>query len=118
MNLNELNIKEARIKLDNGEISSIDLTEACLKQIEKMDKDIHACLLVSIDKAREEAKLADERLKSGEKGGLLGIPYLCKDNLMTKGLKTTAASKILENYVAPYDACLLYTSDAADDLTR
>src|SRR5680860_1273221 len=107
MNLNELNIKEARVKLDKGEITALELTEACLKQIEKVDKDIHACLLVSNDKAREDAILADERLKNGEKGGLLGIPYLCKDNLMTKGIKTTAASRILENYIAPYDATVV-----------
>ena len=107
MNLNELTIKEARAKLDNGEVSALDLTEACLAQIAKLDDKIHACLLVCADEARKEAKAADKRIKAGEKGDLLGIPYLCKDNIMVKGLKTTAASKIIENYIAPYDATVI-----------
>ena len=107
MNLNELTIKEARAKLDNGEVSDLDLTEACLAQIAKLDDKIHACLLVCADEARKEAKAADKRIKAGEKGDLLGIPYLCKDNIMVKGLKTTAASKIIENYIAPYDATVI-----------
>ncbi len=107
MNLNELTIKQARVKLDKGEITALELTQACLKQIEKIDPLINACILVSSEEALQEAKMADERLKAGEKGGLLGIPYLCKDNIMTKGLKTTAASKMIENYVAPYDASII-----------
>lgn len=107
MNLNELTIKEARSLLDEGKITSLEITEACLKQIEILDKEIHACLTVCADEARREAKMADERLKEGEKGDLLGIPYLCKDILMTKGIRTTAASKILESYIAPYDATVV-----------
>ncbi len=104
MNLNELDIKTARLKLDSGEITSRELTLACLAQIERLDSKIHACLLVSEEVALAASSEADERLKAHERGDLLGIPYLCKDILMTKGLKTTAASKILANYVAPYDA--------------
>jgi aspartyl-tRNA(Asn)/glutamyl-tRNA(Gln) amidotransferase subunit A len=107
MNLNELTIKEARVLLDEGKTSSAALTEACLAQIAAQDGQIHACLTVCADQAREEAKAADKRLQQGEKGALLGIPYLCKDILMTKGIRTTAASKILENYVAPYDATVV-----------
>jgi aspartyl-tRNA(Asn)/glutamyl-tRNA(Gln) amidotransferase subunit A len=104
INLNELTIKLAREKLDKGEISSLELTEACLKEIESSNKELNACLSVYPDLAKDEARLADKRIKMGEKGELLGIPYLCKDILMTKGLKTTAASKILKDYIAPYDA--------------
>jgi aspartyl-tRNA(Asn)/glutamyl-tRNA(Gln) amidotransferase subunit A len=107
MNLNELTIKEARVLLDDKKITSLEITEACLNQITKLDEQIHACLTVCADKARVEAKLADERLARGEKGMLLGIPYLCKDILMTKEIRTTAASKILENYIAPYDATVV-----------
>ncbi|MCF7794924.1 Asp-tRNA(Asn)/Glu-tRNA(Gln) amidotransferase subunit GatA [Patescibacteria group bacterium] len=105
--LNKLTIVEARKALDNKEISSLDLTKACLKQIEKLNADLNACLNVSSDSALLQAKEADKRIKEGEKGALLGIPYLAKDNLLTKGIKTTAASKILENYVAPYNATVI-----------
>ena len=107
MNLNKLTIKEARLKLDSGEISALELTRDCLSRIKEADEKIHACLLVCEQEALLAAQEADKRLKAGEKGGLLGIPYLCKDILMTKGLKTTAASKILENYIAPYDATVV-----------
>lgn len=107
MNLNELTIKEARSKLDNGEISSLDLTRACLAQIKKMNPEINAVLTVCEDSALKEAEAADKRLQKGERSDLLGIPYLCKDNIMTKGIRTTAASKILENYLAPYDATVI-----------
>lgn len=107
MNINELTIEEARIRLDSGNITALELTEACLQQIKKVDENIHACLTIFTAEAREEARQADLRLKQGDKGGLLGIPYLCKDILMTRGGKTTAASKILENYIAPYDATVV-----------
>jgi aspartyl-tRNA(Asn)/glutamyl-tRNA(Gln) amidotransferase subunit A len=100
-------IKQAREALDNGQISSLELTKACLSRIKAQDGEIRACLLVDEEGALAAANLADERLKAGERSLLLGIPYLAKDILMTKGLKTTAASKILENYVAPYDATVI-----------
>jgi aspartyl-tRNA(Asn)/glutamyl-tRNA(Gln) amidotransferase subunit A len=107
MNLNELTIKKARAKLESGEITARDLTLACLAQIAKLDPAIHACLSVDKEGALAAADSADARIKAGETGSLLGIPYLCKDNIMTKGLRTTAASKILENYTAPYDATII-----------
>jgi len=107
MNLNELSVKKARLKLDKGEISSLEITKACLAQIKKLDGKIKACLLVDEVGALAAAKEADVRLQSGERGDLLGIPYLCKDNLATQGLRTSAASKILENYIAPYDATVI-----------
>ncbi|MFA5184068.1 MAG: Asp-tRNA(Asn)/Glu-tRNA(Gln) amidotransferase subunit GatA [Patescibacteria group bacterium] len=107
MQLNELTIKQARAKLDSGAISALELTEACLERIARADKDVHACLLVCADEARAAAQEADRRIQSGEKGSLLGIPYLCKDNIMVKGLATTAASRIIQDYVAPYDATVI-----------
>ena len=107
MLLNELTIKEARAKLDSGEISSVELTEACLKAIEEKNPELNAVLTVCREEALREAKSADEKIKSGERSPLLGIPYLAKDALMTKGVRTTAASKILENYIAPFDATVI-----------
>lgn len=113
MEFNRLNIIEARQKLDAGEITALELTEACLKRIENINPQLNAVLTVCADLAREEAKAADKRLQTGEKSPLLGIPYLCKDNITTRGLKTTAASKMLENYIAPYDASIIKKLKAA-----
>ncbi|NTU98966.1 Asp-tRNA(Asn)/Glu-tRNA(Gln) amidotransferase subunit GatA, partial [Candidatus Falkowbacteria bacterium] len=107
MRLNELTIKEAQDKMEAGEITSVELTEACLKRIDEVDERVKACLTVCADEALEMARLADERRASGEIGLLLGIPFLCKDNILTAGIRTTASSKILENYVAPYDATIV-----------
>ncbi|MCF7820588.1 MAG: Asp-tRNA(Asn)/Glu-tRNA(Gln) amidotransferase subunit GatA [Candidatus Pacebacteria bacterium] len=107
MQLNKLTIAQAREQLDKKEISSQHLTQACLKQIEKHNSQLKACLTVSSDLAMSQAKEADKRLKMGETGPLLGIPYLAKDNLLTKDIKTTAGSKMLENYIAPYSATVV-----------
>lgn len=105
--MNKLTIKQASAKLQKGEISSVDLTKACLAQIKKLDLKIHACLSVYEKEALEDAWRADLRIKKGEKGILLGIPYLAKDNILAEDTKTTAASKMLENYIAPYDATII-----------
>lgn len=102
--LNQLGIIEAAEGLRSGRFSSVELVQVCLERIDEADKDIHACLLVDREGALEAARQADQRLKEGNASVLTGIPYLAKDVIMTKGLKTTAASRILENYIAPYDA--------------
>lgn len=105
--LNQLTIKEAHEKLQSGEITSEELTRACLDAIKEKDGEIRACLTVCEEGAMKEAKEADKRIQSGETGELLGIPYMAKDNILTKDIKTTAASKILEDYVAPFDATII-----------
>jgi len=107
MNLNELTIKDARAKLEAKEITSLALTKACLAQIKKLNPEINAVLTICEESALEDAKAADKKIKLGETGALLGIPYLCKDIIMTKGIRTTASSKILEHYIAPYDATVI-----------
>ncbi len=107
MDLNFLTIKEAQTLMEKGEVSALDLTVACLKEIERNNKTINAVLSIDELGAKKQAVLADKERKQGKTGPLLGIPYLVKDIILTKGLKTTAASKILQNYIAPFDATVI-----------
>lgn len=108
MDLNELTIKQAHEGLIAKRFSSVDLTEACLKQIKKLNKKINAFITVTEKEAIEQAKEADKRIADGEKIGILeGVPMAIKDNILVKNIRCTAASKILENYVAPYDATVV-----------
>lgn len=115
MKLHELTIAESRKKLDAREISSVELTEACLDRLEKLDSKLNSFLTITKDMALEDAKKADIRISSGEKTPLLGVPFSLKDMYLTKGIRTTAASLILENYVPQYSATIvekLYDSGA------
>ena len=107
MELTELTIKEAHEGLKNKKFTSVDLTKAYLKKIEESDKDINAFLSVAKEGALKDAKRADEMISSGKFTELTGIPCAIKDAIMVEGQKCTAASKILENYVAPYDATVV-----------
>lgn len=108
MELSTLTIRKAHEMLKNKEITSVELTKAYLEQIKKNDKNIGAFLSVTEDLALEQAAKADEIIASGMEFGLLtGIPCAIKDAIMVEGEKCTAASKILENYVAPYDATVI-----------
>lgn len=104
MNLNELTIKDALLGLKNKDFSSLDLTKSCLERIKKVDNKLNAFITVSEKEATEMAKEADDRRKNGSKAPLLGIPFAVKDLYLTKGVKTTAGSHVLENYIGQYDA--------------
>lgn len=106
IDLKNLTITKARKALDAGEFSAVDLSCAYLEEIEKKNKELNAYLEV-FDDVLEQAKQADERISKGESYPLLGIPLAIKDNILIKGKKVSAASKILENYVAPYDATVI-----------
>ncbi len=108
MNLKELTIKQAHELLQKREISSVELTGKFFKNIKEKDKDIHAFLSLIEEEAMEQAKKVDARISKGEPIEMLaGIPSAIKDNILIRGSKTTAASKILENYIAPYDATVI-----------
>jgi len=103
IDLDTLTIKKARLALDEKEFSAVDLAQTYLSEIEKRNKELNAYLEV-YDDVLEQAKMADERIAKGESYPLLGIPLAIKDNILIEGKKVSAASKILENYIAPYDA--------------
>ena len=107
MNISKLTIAEARRALDAKEYSALELTEAYLQNIAARDPEIHAYLEVWADPAREEAKAADERIARGESKPLTGIPLAIKDNILVEGRIASAASRILENYRASYDATVI-----------
>lgn len=94
-------------KLEKSEVSSVELTKSCLARIEAVEKDVSAFITVDADKALEQAKQADERRSKGNAGKLCGIPLSLKDLICTKDLKTTCGSKILENFIPPYDATVV-----------
>ncbi len=101
--VSNLTITEARKLLDAKELSAVELAQTCRDAIAQKDGDIHAYLEV-FDDALAAAKRADERLAVGERAPLLGIPLAMKDNILIEGKHVSAASKILEGYVAPYEA--------------
>lgn len=108
MELTELTISQAHKGLLKKEFSALDLCKAYLDRIKNRDKEIFAYLTVSEKLALSQAQKVDEMIAKGEKIPLLaGIPVAIKDLLMVKGLKCTAGSKILENYIAPYDATVI-----------
>ena len=108
MNLLELTIKEAHEGLKKRDFSSMELTKAYLSNIKKNDKKIGAYITVTEELALMQAKMADEQISSGKKiTHLTGIPCAVKDNILVEDEKCTAASKILENYIAPYDATVI-----------
>ncbi|MFA5934480.1 MAG: Asp-tRNA(Asn)/Glu-tRNA(Gln) amidotransferase subunit GatA [Candidatus Paceibacterota bacterium] len=106
INLKELTIRKAHDAMVGGEYTAVLLAEAYLEEIKNKDKNIHAYLEVYSD-VLEQAKKADEIIKSGKSTLLTGIPVSVKDNILIKNRVASAASKILENYVATYDATVI-----------
>lgn len=100
-----LTIKKTHQALKKKEFSSVELTKSVLKNIEKEDKELKSFLTVTEDLALEQAKSADRLIATGEEiCWLTGIPYGLKDIIVTKDVRTTAASKILKDFIPPYSA--------------
>jgi len=103
----ELTMVSALEKLDAGELTSLELTQSCLDRIAEVESDLHAFITLDDEAALTQAKEADKRRKMGQGGVLLGIPLGLKDLLCTQNLRTTCGSRILENFVPPYDATVV-----------
>ena len=100
--------REMRAKYESGETTVRETAFAHLQRIKVVDKHTHAFLTVlDEDQIIAQADAADEMIKSGEASALTGIPFLIKDNISTDGIRTTAASKILDGYVPPFDATVV-----------
>ena len=102
--------------LEKKEVSSVEITKSVIDRIEKTDKDIQAYISYNFEDALKKAEKVDEKIAKGEAlGKMAGVPVAVKDNKCTRHLRTTCASKMLENFVPPYDATVvkkLYDNDA------
>ncbi len=109
--LHQLSTQKLIDGLQNKQFSSVELTEYFLQRIDKFDKKINSFITVTADEAKEQAEQADKLRASGDwdckQRPLLGVPMAHKDIFCTKGVLTTAGSKILHNFVAPYDATVV-----------
>jgi len=104
MNLTELTLAQLQQALAAGETSSVAATQAYIEQIEKSNPQLNSFITICAEQALATAAKADLRIATGNAAPLTGIPLAVKDIFNTEGVRTTAGSKILENYTAPYDA--------------
>ena len=115
MELYQLTAEKLSELLAKKECSSVELTQSVLDRIQKRDPEIGAYLTVSGEEALKKAAEVDEKRGKGETlSPLAGIPMGIKDNICTRGIRTTCASRILENFVPPYDAFVMEKLHAAD----
>ena len=108
MEIYELPVHELKKKLDNKEITITQITQAYIDRINEKEEDVQAFVTTLKDKAIEKAKQIQEKVEVGEiKSEYAGIPIGIKDNMCTKGVKTTCSSKMLENFVSPYNGTVI-----------
>jgi len=99
-------VAEQSAALRAGELSSAELTQACLERIEQ-HRELNAFITVDAERALAQARVADERRSRGEAGPLTGVPIAQKDIFCTDGMLTTCGSRMLSNFTAPYDATVI-----------
>lgn len=117
MELHELTIHAANDLLVKKEVTSTELTRTILDRVSVVDEKVGAYITVAGDKALEQAAAADKRLAAGDTTPLTGIPLGIKDLMCTREIPTTCASKILENYVSPYNATVVEKLNSAGAVT-
>jgi len=104
---NQLTIHEAHRLLKARQLSSVELTKACLERIQEVEPKVHALVTITNELALSQAKKADRLIAGGDIHPLTGIPVVIKDNMCTKGIPTTCSSRMLQNFVPPYDATVV-----------
>ena len=108
MEIEKLSVKEILELLDSKKVTSVDLVNAYFERIDKYEDEIGAFTTLTKDYALERAKAEDEKRAKGEKVGVLsGVSIAIKDNICTLGIKTTCSSKMLEDFVPPYNATVI-----------
>ena len=111
--MHNLYIGELAERLNKRQISSVELTRHFLSRIERLNPALNAFVTLTAEGALADAAAADQRLSKGERGPLLGIPLIHKDIFCTDGVKTSCGSRMLDNFVAPYDATVVARFKAA-----
>ena len=115
MNITDMSMKALSDALVSGALTSVAITEAFLNRIESIDEKVGAYLTVDREGALKKAAEVDEKRVAGEVLGIYaGVPIAIKDNICTDGIRTTCASKMLENFVPPYDATVMKKIKDAD----
>ncbi len=112
MEITELTVHELQDKIKNKELTISEIMDSYCKRIKENEPEVQAFITTYLDEAKEKAKNIEEKINSGKiDGNYVGIPIGIKDNICVKGTKTTCASKMLENFIAPYSASVIEKLD-------
>ena len=106
--MHQKTLVELSAAMQKGSFSSEELTQACLQRVSRHDAELNSFVTVTAEQALAAARVADERIKAGNAGPLTGIPFAHKDIFCTRGVKTSCGSRMLDNFIAPYDATVTH----------